>query len=161
MTTPGRTATPVDRQPDPVGWLPPARDRRRALSEAGAVVLALSTCAGAWWAGPIPLSIGVGVMVGALALSRPSLLVVAAFVLAAGLGHRSLAGLDPPPRSPFTGVVTLVSDPRVQRWGASVDDLPVDLVDVVVNVDGRSNQVAVALRPECPFAPELLRTGVV
>ncbi|MCB9404584.1 MAG: ComEC/Rec2 family competence protein [Microthrixaceae bacterium] len=60
-------------------------------------------------------------MVGALALSRPSLLVVAAFVLAAGLGHRSLAGLDPPPRSPFTGVVTLVSDPRVQRWGASVD----------------------------------------
>ncbi|MCB0965733.1 MAG: hypothetical protein KDB37_02760 [Ilumatobacter sp.] len=51
--------------------------------------------------------------------------------------------------------------PDDDGWRASVDDLPVELVDVVVNADGRSNQVAVALRPECPFAPELLRTGVV
>lgn len=51
--------------------------------------------------------------------------------------------------------------PDDDGWGASVDDLPIDLVDVVINADGRSTQVGVALRSECPFAPELLRTGIV
>lgn len=51
--------------------------------------------------------------------------------------------------------------PDDDGWGASVDDLPIELVDVVVNADGRSSEIGVALRPECPFAPELLRTGIV
>ena len=51
--------------------------------------------------------------------------------------------------------------PDDDGWGASVDDLPTDLIDAVVNADGRSTEVAVALRSECPFAPELLRTGIV
>ncbi|MAT04183.1 MAG: hypothetical protein CL424_03955 [Acidimicrobiaceae bacterium] len=53
------------------------------------------------------------------------------------------------------------SIPDDDGWRASVDDLPLDLIDVVVNADGRTTEVAVALRPDCPFAPELLRTGIV
>ena len=47
------------------------------------------------------------------------------------------------------------------EWDASLDDLAVDLIDIVVNADGCSPNVVVALRPECSFAPELLRTGIV
>jgi translation initiation factor 2B subunit (eIF-2B alpha/beta/delta family) len=38
-----------------------------------------------------------------------------------------------------------------------VDDLPVELVTHVVGASGRSEDVAGSLRPDCPFAPELLR----
>ncbi len=44
-------------------------------------------------------------------------------------------------------------------WDLELDDLPVDLVTHVGSVDGVSDDVAVALRSDCPFAPELLRTG--
>ena len=44
-------------------------------------------------------------------------------------------------------------------WDLDVDDLPVDLVTHVASVDGVNDQVAVALRPDCPMAPELLRTS--
>ena len=44
-------------------------------------------------------------------------------------------------------------------WDLELDDLPVDLVTHVGSVDGVSGDVAVALRSDCPFAPELLRTG--
>jgi hypothetical protein len=46
-------------------------------------------------------------------------------------------------------------------WTATLEELPLDLVDSVVNVDGLSSNVPVALRPECPLAPELLRQGIV
>jgi len=38
-----------------------------------------------------------------------------------------------------------------------VDDLPVELITHVVDAEGLSDQVGAALRPDCPFAPELLR----
>jgi hypothetical protein len=44
-------------------------------------------------------------------------------------------------------------------WDLDVDDLPVDLVTHVASVDGVSDQVAAALRADCPMAPELLRTS--
>jgi hypothetical protein len=46
-------------------------------------------------------------------------------------------------------------------WTATLEELPLGLVDSVVNVDGLSSNVPVALRPECPLAPELLRPGIV
>jgi hypothetical protein len=46
-------------------------------------------------------------------------------------------------------------------WSGSVDDLPLDLVDTVVNDDGAVPCSPVALRPDCPIAPELLRPGVI
>ena len=46
-------------------------------------------------------------------------------------------------------------------WEATLDDVSVDLIDTVVTAAGTSTNVAVALRPDCPFAPELLRTGIV
>lgn len=42
-------------------------------------------------------------------------------------------------------------------WDADVDDLPLDLVTHVASVDGVSDAVTASLRPDCPFAPELLR----
>ena len=44
-------------------------------------------------------------------------------------------------------------------WDLEVDDLPVELVTHVGSVDGVVDDVSAALRPDCPFAPELLRTG--
>jgi translation initiation factor 2B subunit (eIF-2B alpha/beta/delta family) len=42
-------------------------------------------------------------------------------------------------------------------WNLDVDDLPLDLVSHVAGADGVSDDVGTALRPDCPFAPELLR----
>ena len=42
-------------------------------------------------------------------------------------------------------------------WDVDIDDLPLDLVTHVVTEDGLGD--AAALRPDCPFAPELLRTS--
>jgi translation initiation factor 2B subunit (eIF-2B alpha/beta/delta family) len=47
----------------------------------------------------------------------------------------------------------------VDAWDLDIDDLPVGLVTHVVSVDGLTDDPAGGLRPECPFAPELLRTG--
>jgi len=44
-------------------------------------------------------------------------------------------------------------------WDLEVDDVPVGLVTRVGSVDGVSDDVTGSLRPDCPFAPELLRTG--
>ena len=42
-------------------------------------------------------------------------------------------------------------------WDLDVDDLPLELVTHVAGADGVSDDVPAALRPDCPFAPELLR----
>ena len=44
-------------------------------------------------------------------------------------------------------------------WDLEIDDVPVGLVTHVGSIDGVSDEVADTLRPDCPFAPELLRTG--
>lgn len=44
-----------------------------------------------------------------------------------------------------------------ESWVGDVDDLPLGLVTHVASRDGVSDQVASALRPDCPFAPEILR----
>ena len=57
------------------------------------------------------------------------------------IAERVLAGADP--------------------WDLDVDDLPVTLVTHVASVDGVSADLPAALRPECPFAPELLRSSPI
>ena len=42
-------------------------------------------------------------------------------------------------------------------WDGDLDDLPLDLVTHVVAADGVTDDVAIGLAPDCPFAPELLR----
>lgn len=46
-------------------------------------------------------------------------------------------------------------------WDLDVDDLPVQLVTHVASAGGLTADVAAGLRPECPFVPELLRTGPI
>lgn len=46
-------------------------------------------------------------------------------------------------------------------WELEVDDLPVGLITHVGSVDGVSDDVVASLRPDCPFAPELLRTSAM
>ena len=46
-----------------------------------------------------------------------------------------------------------------RAWDLDVDDVPFELITHVASADGVSDQVAVALRPDCGFAPELLRTS--
>jgi hypothetical protein len=42
-------------------------------------------------------------------------------------------------------------------WNLDVDDLPLTLVTHVASCDGVSDDLQRSLRPDCPFAPELLR----
>lgn len=42
-------------------------------------------------------------------------------------------------------------------WDLDVDDLPLDLVTHVASASGASVDITAELRPDCPFAPELLR----
>lgn len=42
-------------------------------------------------------------------------------------------------------------------WNLDIDDLPLDLVTHVASSTGVSPDVETGLRPDCPFAPELLR----
>ena len=49
----------------------------------------------------------------------------------------------------------------VDDWHGTVDEVAIDLIDRIVNDDGAMPATAVSLRPDCPFAPELLRTGVI
>jgi ComEC/Rec2-related protein len=91
------------------------------LSDLGVAVLALAVVAGAWWSGPVPVGAGVAAALAALVARWPRLLVVAGFLLAAGLGVRAHAGLAPPEPGRYEGIVTLVSDPKDTPWGARAD----------------------------------------
>ena len=44
-------------------------------------------------------------------------------------------------------------------WELELDDVPVELITHVGSIDGVSDELADALAPDCPFAPELLRTS--
>ncbi len=46
-------------------------------------------------------------------------------------------------------------------WELEVDDVPVGLITHVGSADGVSDDVSASLRPDCPFAPELLRTSAI
>ena len=95
--------------------------RGRPLTDRGAVTLAVTVAAGAWWHHPVPLALAVAVSAIALGLRRPALVVLAGFALASCLGARSMAGMGPAPSGSFAGRVTLVADPEPEPFGAKVD----------------------------------------
>jgi hypothetical protein len=69
--------------------------------------------------------------------------------LVAGVGRRL-------PAEYVDAIAGHVAD-RDAGWDVDVDDLPLQLVTHVVTADGLAD--AASLRPDCPFAPELLRTS--
>ena len=69
--------------------------------------------------------------------------------LATGIGTRL-------PAEYVDAIGELVID-AAPSWNLGVDDLPLELVTHVVGADGLFDDVVAALRPDCPFAPELLR----
>ncbi len=99
----------------PVGVPEPPGDER-ALTPAGALLLAAAVAGGCVVAHPLSLLVPAGVALVALAVRRPLLLVGAAALAASALGARAEAGLAPPARSSVEGPVTLVSDPET-RFG--------------------------------------------
>lgn len=110
-------ATTVASPPSPaLRWSPASQ-----LSDRGALVLAASTWVGASWAHPVPLWVGCGAGGLALVRRRPWLLVIAAGVLAAGLGARAEAGMMPPSPGPWQGTVVLLRDPAPIPGGLRVD----------------------------------------
>lgn len=73
---------------------------------------AVGAAAGAWWSAPVPAAVVLVTVGAALRWRRASVVLLCAFLLASFLGHRALAGLDPPAAGNFEGWVTLVDDPR-------------------------------------------------
>ncbi|MBV8691535.1 MAG: ComEC/Rec2 family competence protein [Actinobacteria bacterium] len=84
----------------------------RALSDRGAVVLALAAAAGALVHRPTSLPVAIGTVGLAFVVRRPALLCVGAALLASAMGARCWAGLQPPSPHRVQGIATLVSDPE-------------------------------------------------
>lgn len=172
----GGTRGQLPAEPDvPAGpAVPPAprASRGRSLTDRGAVVMAFAAAAGAWWAGPIPLVVAGAVVVAAFALRRPAVLVLGAFALAAALGARSHAGLDPVAPGPYDGPVTLLGDPEPVAYGVRVDvragERRLEMIaadgaagSVSASLAGERLQVRGRLRPPPPDAPWLVPRHVV
>ena len=81
------------------------------MSDAAAIVLALSTAGGALVAVPVPLPVALVVVALAFARRSPVVLCLGAALLASGCSARAWAGLRPAPPHAWSGVATLVSDP--------------------------------------------------
>jgi len=81
------------------------------VTDAAAAVVALAAAAGALAARPVPLWLGVAVVVAAFGLRRPLLLAAGVAVATSALAARSWSGLSPPEPGPVDATVTLVGDP--------------------------------------------------
>jgi hypothetical protein len=84
--------------------------------------------------------------------------VLAAVAHAAGTPVWLVAGTGTRLPAPYVDEIArrVLSD----GWTGGVDEVAFDLVDRVVTEDGSTPGVAHAVRADCPFAPELLRSGV-
>ena len=136
----------------------------RALSDRGAVALAVSAAGGALVHHGLPLPIPVAVLAVAFVARRPVLLCVGAALLTSVMGARCWAGLAPPVPHGVHGTATLVSDPaavgasvhaemrlghtRYDAWARGDDGavLARHLAGERVDVDGRVRPVKPALR---------------
>jgi competence protein ComEC len=86
-------------------------EERWSLALLGAAV------AGAWNPRPISVLAGALATAAALLLRRWPLLVAATLILASGLGHRALSGIDGLEEDDVAASVTLLTDPRPQLGG--------------------------------------------
>lgn len=84
--------------------------------------------------------------------------VVAAVASSAGTPVWLVAGTGT--RLPVQYVDEIADRVLDDDWSGSVDDLPLELIDHVVNDDGLVPMSPAALRPDCPLTPELLRPGL-
>lgn len=134
--------------------------------------MAAAAATGAWWHGPIPLVVGLGLVTGALALRRPALLAIGAFALAAALGVRAHDGLEPLSTERYEGPMTLVTDPDETPFGMRADArvgtkrVEVDATDGAAGaladaLAGERLEVAGTLGPPPPDAPWLKARHVV
>jgi len=82
------------------------------MGDRATVALALAACAGAWAARPLPLLPVLALLGVALFLRRPLVVMLAVALAASALGARSWDGLRPPALGPWSGVATLVGDPK-------------------------------------------------
>lgn len=107
----------------PAAWVTEADPGSRSapLGDRGVLLLAAGTWIGACWAHPVPLWVGLGIGGLAVVRRRAWLLVVAAMLLAAGLGARAEAGMVPPPSGQWQGIVVLLRDPAPIPGGVRVD----------------------------------------
>jgi competence protein ComEC len=133
------------------------------VSDAGTVVLALATAAGAWLACPVPLIVALVVVAAAVVWRWAVVAMVAAPLLAMSLSHRAWAGLAPPAPVQYAGMATLLTDPEpvasglrvevkvgrrhVEAWahGAVVGALRSRLAGERVEVEGRLRPVSPAM----------------
>lgn len=155
------------------GAIPPApAPPPLVLGERVVWAVALAVFAGAWWHGPVPLWAAVGAMVIGGVLRRPWVLVLVGFLLAAALGARSYAGLDPVATEPYEGPVTLVADPTDTPFGVRVDvrvgsrRLELEADGAAAGTVGRALSgerllVDAMMRPPPPEAPWLVPRHVV
>jgi competence protein ComEC len=91
------------------------------MGDLATVALALSACAGAWWARPLPLAPTLLLIAVALLVRRPVLLMLGVALTASALGARSWDGLRPPAVGSWSGVATLVGDPSPEAGALRAD----------------------------------------
>ena len=91
------------------------------MGDRAAVALAVSACAGAWAARPLPLVPALVLVLLALAFRRPVLLMVAVGLAASAFGVRAWEGLRPPAVGMWSGTATLVGDPARVAGALRVD----------------------------------------
>lgn len=105
-----------------------------------------------------------GVLIEASAVSAQRVLAPIGSQVAAAVAHSVgtpvwlVAGTGTRLPSPY--VEEIARRVLTDDWTGSIDDVPVELIDVVVSDSGKGPRAPAALRPDCPFAPELLRPGV-
>lgn len=85
------------------------------------MALAAMVWAGATLAVPVPKPALVAAVALAVAARRPAVVVLVGFVLGSGLGAAALRGLEPPVEAPFSGWVTLLTDPAPVASGQRVE----------------------------------------
>src|SRR5204862_4284507 len=95
--------------------------RGTVMNDAWAVAMAVATALGAWAVLPVPRWLGAVVVVAALAARRPALLCAGAALLAGALSVAAWAGTAPVRAAPYTGVVTLVTDPEARASGVRAE----------------------------------------
>ena len=91
------------------------------MSEAAAVLMALSAAAGALVPRPVPPGLAAVVVLVALAARRPAVLCLGVARAASGLAARSWAGLAPPEPRPVAATVSLATDPTEVAGALRVD----------------------------------------
>lgn len=83
---------------------------------------------------------------------------VAAAAAAVGIPVWLVAGTGT--RLPSAYVVEIERRVLDEHGTGSIDEVELDLIDRIVGEDGPVPRSVASLRPDCPLAPELLRTGV-